>query len=377
MTLAISQSLKQKEKILKRIILLLTVPMFLATVVPRATADNANNPISFHGYGELHYNTTDKADTINEMDNHRLVLGWVYRYNETIRFTAEIDFEHAAKEMELEFAYIDYLIREEFNVRAGTMLMPVGYLNEYHEPPRFYSVERPYVQKYLIPTTWQEGGIGLFGSLSEGHIKYRAYVVSGLDASNFSASNGIRKGRGKVSESPSDNLALVGRMEYYGISGLGVGISGYTGNSGQGVDGITDAKVGLIETDVRYRIGGAELSALFTHITVGGTEKIFAATGNTVGETMAGGYMEAAYHFAPFLPREMDLVFFGRYERFDTQHSMAQGLNADTANDREVTTFGVSFMPINRVAVKADLELWHNDSGENWRQINLGLGYMY
>ena len=331
----------------------------------------------FHGYGELHYGNTNKDGATNTMDNHRLVLGWTHRYNNWIRLNVEVDYEHAAKEMELEFAFIDFLISDAFNVRAGSLLMPVGYLNEYHEPPLFYSVERPYVQKNVIPTTWQEGGAGIFGSLKH-DINYRLYVVNGLDGSKFKASSGIRSGRHKGGDAPADDLAVVGRLEYDGLKGARLGFSGYRGNAGQGTDGLGDTSVTLIEADVRYRVNDLELTGLYSKIMIGDTEELLAANNQLVGESIAGFYVEAAYHIGKrFLPDGMDLVVFGRHEQFNTQDKVASGQTADPQNDIALSTIGLSYFPIPKVAVKADLEMWKPDAGDSWEQFNLGLAYMY
>lgn len=306
-----------------------------------------------------------------------MVLGWTHRYNDRIRLNVEVDFEHAAKEMELEFAFLDFLITDSFNIRAGSMLMPVGYLNEFHEPPLFYSVERPYVQKNVIPTTWQEGGVGIFGSLKH-DVNYRLYVVNGLDGSKFKASSGIRSGRSKGSEAPSDNLAVVGRLEYDGLKGAKLGFSGYRGNAGQGTDGLGDTGVTLIEADIRYALKDFEFTGLYTNILINDTKKIFEVNNQVVGESILGFYVEGAYHFGKlFLPDDMDMVFFARHEQFNTQDKVASGLTADPKNDIKISTFGLTYFPIKKVAVKADIENWKPDAGESWEQINFGLAYMY
>ncbi len=333
--------------------------------------------IHFHGYGELHYADTNKDGSSNKMDKHRMVLGWTHRYNDRIRLNVEVDYEHAAKEMELEFAFIDFLISDAFNVRVGTLLMPVGYLNEYHEPPLFYSVERPYVQKYVIPTTWQEGGAGIFGSLKHG-INYRLYLVNSLDASKFTSSSGLRKGRHKGSEAPAENLALVGRLEYNGIKSLRLGLSGYRGNTGHKTAGLGDSGVTLIEADVRYWVKNLELTGLYSKIIIDDTKKLNAVSNQVVGENILGFYVEAAYHIGKlFLPDNMNLVFFGRHEQFNTQDKVASGLTADPKNDLQVSTFGISYYPIKKVALKIDMENWKTGSGGTWEQINTGLAYMY
>ncbi len=333
--------------------------------------------LHFHGYAELHYNGTDKKGEHNEMDFHRMVIGLSYRFNDWIVFDTEVDFEHAAKEMELEYAHLSFLLCDAFNIRIGSMLMPFGYLNEFHEPPLFYSVERPYVQKYVIPTTWQEGGLGIFGSPCPS-LNYRLYVVGGLDAGKFTASGGIRKGRGKVSESKADNVAGVGRVEYSGVPGLRLGVSGYVGDAAQGDGSLGDAMVGMVEGDLRYHWNGFELTGLVSSVFIEDTEKIFAKTGEVVGENILGWYVEGAFHVGKlFLPEGHDMVMFGRHERFDTQNEVAGGLAADPANDRMVTTYGLAYYPIPKVAVKADMELWQNDADEEWIQYNLGFGLMW
>ncbi len=354
-------------------ILILMVLFMSASALPIL----ADEDIHFHGYGELHYGNTNKDGSVDKMDNHRLVLGWTYRYTDRILLNVEIDYEHGAKEMELEFAFMDFLISDAINIRAGTLLMPVGYLNEYHEPPLFYSVERPYVQKNVIPTTWQEGGAGIFGSLQYG-INYRLYLVNSLDASKFSASSGIRKGRHKGSEAPSNDLAVVGRLEYDGIKSLRLGFSGYNGNTGQNTSGLGNTSVTLIETDVRYKLNNLELTGLYSSINIGDTKKINTEKGQVIGENIFGFYVEAAYHFGKmFLPDEMDMVIFGRHEQFNTQDKVASGLTADPKNDRKVSTFGISYYPIKKVAVKIDMENWETGTGETWEQFNAGIAYMY
>ena len=338
----------------------------------------------FHGYGELHYGNTNKDGSTNKMDNHRLVLGWTHRYNDRILLNVEVDFEHAAKEMELEFAFIDFLIADTFNIRAGSLLMPVGYLNEFHEPPLFYSVERPYVQKYVIPTTWQEGGVGIFGSLKH-EINYRMYLVNSLDASQFTAGSGIRKGRHKGGDAPSDDLAVVGRLEYNGIKSARLGLSGYQGNTGHKTTGLGDTGVTLIEADIRYALKGFEFTGLYSKIFINDTKKIHdltidddKVTNQVVGENIFGFYVEAAYHIGKlFLPDDMDIVFFARHEQFNTQDKVASGLTADPKNDIKISTFGLSYFPIRKVAVKVDFENWKPDAGKSWEQINFGLAYMY
>ncbi len=340
--------------------------------------------LSFHGYGELHFNSPegsgvpDSADPAI-MDLHRMVWGVSYQFNDRISVHSEVDFEHAATEIELEFAYLDFLITPAFNVRTGSMLMPVGPLNEFHEPPLFYSVERPYVQRTIIPTTWQEGGVGVFGSIPAG-LKYRVYLVSGLNAEGFSASNGIRGGRGHVAEQPSDELAIVGRLEYVGLPGVDLGLSVYQGGANTtNNSALGDAAVGIWEADARLHMAGLDLRGVVASINVDDADLISAVTGDTIGEEMLGWYLEAAYDVLKLVAPDTNqsVVAFIRYEDFDTQKSVPTGFTADPANERQVMTAGVAYLPIPDVAIKADVESWEDGTNSDGTRFNLGVGYQF
>ncbi len=340
--------------------------------------------LSFHGYGELHFNSPEGSGVPDDdapaiMDLHRMVWGVSYQFNDRISVHTEVDFEHAATEIELEFAYLDFLITPAFNVRTGSMLMPVGPLNEFHEPPLFYSVERPYVQRTIIPTTWQEGGVGFFGAVPAG-LKYRVYLVSGLNAEGFTASSGIRGGRGHVAEQPSDELAIVGRLEYVGLPGVDLGLSVYQGGANTINDpGLSDAGVGIWEADARLRLAGLDLRGVVASITVDGADQISTFTGEDVGEEMMGWYLEAAYDFLKLLAPDTNqsVVVFVRFEDFDTQKSVPTGFTADPANDRQVMTAGLAYYPIPDVAIKADLESWEDGADNDGSRFNLGVGYQF
>ena len=342
---------------------------------PHATA--FAEKVHLHGYGELHYNTTHESGADDKMDFHRMVIGLGYAFTDRILLDVEVDFEHAATEMELEFAQVSFLLTEAVNLRIGSMLMPVGNLNEFHEPTLFYSVERPYVQKYVIPTSWNEGGAGLFGDLGS-KVRYRLYLVGGLDASGFSGSGGIRGGRGKVAESVANDLAVVGRLEVSPIPNLNVGVSGYIGNSGQDNPALGSTEVSIVEADLKYRKGILELGGLVAAVDISDTEELNALNEDVIGEQIFGWYVEGALHVGElFLPAGQDLVVAVRHEQFNTQEDVAPGFDADPANDREVTTAGIVYFPTEQVALKLDVESWSDATGEDWTQANLGLGFTY
>ncbi len=339
---------------------------------------------SLNGYGELHYNSRktgagvpDSGD-LAQMDFHRMVIGLSHNFSDRISLHVEVDFEHAASELELELAYIDFLVRPEFNFRAGSVLMPVGPLNEFHEPTLFFSVERPYVQTYIIPTTWNGGGAGIFGSLQSG-FRYRFYIVPGLDASGFSGSQGIRGGRGKVVKEPSEDLAVVGRLQYINIPGVDIGFSFYRGNTGQGEPGLRDTTAGILEGDFRLKHEGFDLRAVIARIDLGGADRISDFTGETIGDAMFGWYVEGAYDLLQLHPSHVtgSLFAFLRFESFDTHHSVAEGFTANPEYDRDIISGGLAFYPHQEIAIKADLERWEDKTERSGTRFNLATAYQF
>ncbi len=343
-------------------------------------SESGSAKLHMHGYGELHYNVPKDGGNSN-MDLHRMVWGLSYEFNDRISLHTEVDFEHSAQEMELEFAHIDFLITPAINMRAGLMLMPVGPLNEYHEPTLFYSVERPTVQKVIIPTTWQEGGAGLFGSPIEG-LRYRVYVVAGLAGEKIRAKDGIRAGRGKGAGGENkpqtgEDLAIVARLEYSPISGLDLGASYYNGKVDQLNNIAGDPSVAIMEGDVRVRISGIDFRALYAKVDIDDANQINAAFSNNVAEEMVGWYVELAYHLGQALQTDWDLVPFYRMEEANTQDVVPAGVTAELQYNQKISTYGLAFFPHPQVALKVDFQNIEDDAGGDADQYNLGMAYMF
>jgi hypothetical protein len=351
---------------------------------PARADDGEAGRIEFHGYGEVHYNNpeigTMSSGSSNQLDFHRFVLGWEYEFAPKARVEAEVDFEHAATELELEEAFLEYDLAPAVSLRAGSLLMPVGPLNEFHEPPLYYSVERPYVQMYVIPTTWQENGVGVAGQAGAGRLSYRAYVTAGLDATRMTSVGGLHDVSTKGAESKADDLAGVGRIEYAPAEGLLVGASGYFGGADQRTPGLGKVTLGIASADVRYRRAGFDLRGVFVRTALDGADSVSAYVGETVGKAMQGWYLEAAYDLLRRGAGDeaaRSLVVFGRHEEFDTNQEAPAGYARDPAAGRSVTTGGFSYYPIEKIAFKADLEHWEDDTGAALNRVNLGAAFMF
>ena len=354
--------------------------------------------VSFGGYGELLIGNV-KEDSHDIVDTLRLVLYNGYKYNDHIVFNSEIEFEHGttgsnkdgkAGSASVEFALIDFLISDEFNLRAGLLLTPFGIVNEIHEPTTFYGVGRPEVERRIIPSTWRESGAGAHGTFdlgSAGELSYRAYAMSSADARGFKASDN-RSLRIKGNRARFDDIAFVGRLEYDPIPGLKVGGSVFYGNTGQDeeVDGQTiDGLFQMYEVDAQFQYAGLDLRALSVWTMLDDAALINQLNeyegSKSVGEEQSGWYVLGAYNIFSALnsgSKYMEyLAPFFRYEKFDTQKDVPAGYERNPANERTQYTIGVNYKPIPNVVVKAEYQNLDNEADEATNQFNFGIGYVF
>ncbi len=367
-------------------------PLPMAEVIP-SEADRSSREDSFEirmpisGYMESHVNKAEGEPAIG--DFHRFVLLFGHSFSDRIQFWSELELEHAlveggrpSGELELEQAYLDFLVKPWLNFRSGIMLAPVGLVNERHEPPTFNGVERPFVDTVILPSTWFEPGAGIFGDLGGGFV-YKAYAMAPLNASLFNAEEGIREGRQKAFESIVQNPAITGRLEYHGMPGLSLGGSFWTGKSGFATPGI-NPRVNVLEFDGRFSVSRFDFRGEWANLTLDQTERLNSLLQRTTGinpniaERMRGFYLEGAYHLLP-LRQRYDLVAFSRYENFDTQNRMAQDFLPLKEFDRDALVTGLTFFPEPDVALKFDYTVLRNQSRliKTRNGVNLGIGWWF
>jgi len=348
--------------------------------------------VSVGGYGEMLYQNFSSAledgspnSKTDELDFLRAVVYFGYKFNDKFVFNSEIEFEHASTSEDgsasVEFAYVDYLWREPINLRAGLLLAPMGFINELHEPPVFLGAKRPATETRIIPTTWREGGVGIFGDL--GPFTYRTYVVNGLDASGFTSA-GLRGGRQKGSKAKAEDFAWTGRIDYVGTPGVVAGLSGHFGNSGQGLtdsSGTIDVPTGILEGHVDWRWKGLEIRALGARAKLGDVARLNNAlelTGDaSIGEEMVGGYLQAGYDVFTWLKGKSQLTPYLRWESLNTQATVPDGFSADPATDTTIWTVGIEYKPIPQLVVKLDYQDLTNKANTGFTQFNLGMGYVF
>jgi hypothetical protein len=353
--------------------------------------------VSIGGYGELLYqNFDDSRDDgaasgrTDEFDLLRAVLYFGYKFDDRVLFNSEIEYEHATTgagseakgEVSVEFAYLEFLARKEVGVRAGLLLLPVGFVNELHEPPVFLGARRPEVENRILPTTWRELGAGVFGDV--GPVSYRAYVVNGLDAAGFSASTPIRGGRQKGSRARAEDFGFTGRLDFTGVPGLLAGISGYAGDSAQGRLAAAesfDARVSIWDAHAEWRFRGFQMRALAVFGRIGDAADVNVLRGFTgaasVGERFEGSYVEGGFDVLSLRGGPASLVPFVRYERLDTQKRVPAGFARDRANDVRIWTVGANYRPIPQVVLKLDYQDFKNEARTGVDQWNLGLGWLF
>ena len=362
--------------------------------------------VAFGGYGEMLYSRPSKSledDTPSgatpQVDLLRAVLYFGAKFNEKILFNSEIEFEHVTTgeadeergEVTVEFAYVDFLVRDEINARAGLVLVPMGFINERHEPPTYFGTRRPLVEQVILPTTWSEDGVGVFGDLGP-HVSYRAYLTSGLAAAEGTSSGaegffaeGIRDGRSKGAQASAARLALTGRVDGKLTSGLTLGGAFFTGDAGQGLPfagGTLDARTTVADLHAEYRWRGLTARALYAHTSIDNAEDVNAAQGlvgsESVGSRQYGWYAEAGYDVLSLADEaRQSLAPYLRYERLNTQDRVPGGFSADPANDATSFTAGIMWKPIPNISVKLDWNRGTNEARTGLSEVNASLGFMF
>ena len=346
---------------------------------------------SLFGYGEFNYNRYRDADRTSRADLRRFVIGFGHRFDDRLSFNSELEIEHGVVssedrgEAELEQAYLNYRFSDAFNAKGGLFLIPLGILNETHEPPTYYGVERNEVETRIIPTTWRELGVGLHGLIGQGY-KYDVGITTGFNSGKLDdPSTGVRSAHQEGQLADAHDLSVYGALNYRS-PGLLLGGGLFTGNTGQNgqanplLKGVA-ARLTLWDVHAKYAIAGFDLQALYASGKVGDADKINAAilasspTPFAAPKSLKGWYAQAAYHL--YRRGDVGVAPFARIERFEIrqEEDAANGLLQDPNNLERVRTFGVNFRIHPQVVIKSDIQRYGTDKSKN--RLNVGLGYMF
>lgn len=355
----------------------------------RLLSGNYASAVTVGAYGEVLYNQPEGAN--GELDVQRLVLLFGYNFNDKVQFVTEIEVEHV-EEVFVEQAFINYNVANNVNLRGGLMLIPMGIINEFHEPTTFNGTERPGVDNVIVPTTWREIGIGVTGRFNSISLGYQAYIFNGFKSAEsdgeggingfLKGSNGLRSGRQKGIQSTVSSPTLSAKADYYGIRGLRLGLATYLGKTQaeDDVKKLDGARIGIsmLGLDARYAYNRFMARGQFIQGWLSDTEAYNTLTGQDLGSALQGWYVECAFNLLP-QGKKQKLFAFARYESYDT-HAQTDGtLERNDAYNRSDITTGLTYHIVTGVVVKGDYQFRSNalEGSDVPNQLNFGIGVWF
>ncbi|HKW36887.1 MAG TPA: hypothetical protein VJO54_03675 [Burkholderiales bacterium] len=359
--------------------------------MPDRSSGLADGGTGIIGYGELAYGKFRQSGDATA-DLARFVFGFNHRFDERLTLHSEVEVEHAVAssedrgEAEIEQAWVNYRSGDALNFKGGLYLIPIGILNETHEPPTYYGVQRNQVETRVIPTTWRELGAGVHGVFAES-FSYEVGVTTSFDSGKLDdPTTGIRSAHQEGQLANARDLAVYGALAYR-RPGLLVGGGVFSGDTGQNgasnpaLQGVP-ARFTMWDVHAQYRVAGLDLQALYSSGRLGDAGKVTAAlfaadpaTAFAAPKSMTGWYAQAAYHV--YKRGNFDVAPFVRYERIDIRQSEdpANGLLQDPRNDERIKVAGVNFWIHPQVVLKADIQWYTADKSQN--RFEIGGGFMF
>lgn len=328
------------------------------------------------GYMDIEYfNRANQGNSY--FDQHRLVPFIYGDISERVKFAAEIEFEHGTNDIKVEFATIDYLVQEPFNVRAGIILVPLGKFNLLHDAPLRDLTERPLVNQRIIPTTLHQPGVGAYGTFyptALSKLDYEFYVTSGFtnafggngnpnNTSNINQTNGIRSARSDSTSFDNNNgKSIMGRVAFSPVLGVEVGGSGFYGNYGTN----KDDQLAIWALDWTFQRGPFELIGESAWAYVKDNDINQDGTRNGNPRRMQGYYIQGNYHFLPEFLTRMAPTFFKqevstftavvRWEQMNLGQDLNDNTEAGKLGEWQRWTFGLNFRPTEDTVFKADFQ---------------------
>lgn len=343
------------------------------------------------GYGEINYNRPTKNANATQADLRRAVIGLQHRFDDKTKFVGEFEWEHAVTsatdrgEAAVEQAYIEHQLNDRLAVRAGLFLIPMGLINENHEPDAFYGVERNFVETAIIPSTWREGGLMLIGTTDTG-LTWKAGLSTGFDLSKWDSKSGdgkespLRSIHQELQLAKAKNLSVFGALDWRGYPGWLLGGGVFTGQAGHGaLAGGANPRVTVWDLHARWTPGKWDLAAVYALGSISDASALnipLAADATPIPAKFDGAYVQAAYKL--WRQGDYQLKPFVRLERFNTAKSYAAfpvGLGRAADAYERVTTVGANFNVSQNVVIKADYQVFSLNNANN--RVNLGLGWSF
>jgi hypothetical protein len=387
----------------------------LAQKTNLTSEDSLNNNLSksatkIGGYGNAFYQNNSRLET-SKINLERFVIFTGHKFNDKISIFSEVEIEDAkvvggqsGGEVSVEQAYLKFNLNANQYIVAGLFIPRIGILNENHLPNTFNGNERNYVETLIIPATWRELGIGLYGNLNGLPINYSIGLVNGLSSAMFEHGSGLQGGRFEGRDASANNLAVTAALQFY-KSNFKAQVSGYYGGS-VGVNkrkadslgvtsGIFGTPVALGEADVQYSNSGFSVKVLGAIVSIPDASTINRAYANNTPQTEYGAYAEIGYDLFHLMskPHEKQLIIFVRDEKLDMNASIpSNGVTDETLNQNYVVA-GFNYLPIRNVSIKADVRIAHTGNQNpdliinpnpvaqpyqpNYNLVNLGVAYSF
>lgn len=390
--------------------------------------------LSVGGYGEVALSRNFYSDNVYRYSNAgkykndpshgrfdipHAVIYLNYEFGSGWRMGTEIEFEHTGTgvsfekeyeesgeweqevekggEVELEQFWLEKTIKPWLNIRAGHIVVPVGLNNSAHEPLNFFTVYRPEGENTILPSTWHETGVSLWGRTK--HWKYQLQFLPGLDAMNFSRDYWIQKGAHSAFEfKVANKYAGALRIDNYSVPGLRLGVSGYYGHSidntlGRDANGKASRLKGAVTIgsfDFTYNAHNTIVRGQVTYGHLGDAVEVYALPGRQsktspfsqdhVGKAAIATGVEAGYDFfsqiAQTRARRQKMYVFGRYEYYNSYIPEKNKEPEYPYTQRHRMAVGLNYFPIPQIVVKAEyskrfLKAQYNDEPS----ISIGIAY--
>ena len=391
--------------------------MLCVALLLHAQNDSVSKPslLTIGGYGEAVYNYNFYSDNVfryshadrytenkgyGRVDLPHAVIMLGYDFGHGWSIGTEVEFEHggieAAVEKEteetgefeqeierggevaLEQFWVQKSFSRQLNLRMGHIVVPVGMTNNNHTPDHFFTVYRPEGENTIMPCTWHETGVSLWGRA--GNWRYEIQLLPALNSNLFNESGWVHNGSASPYEfRPANSIATAARLDWHGIPNLRLSISGYVGNSFNN-DIVTES----YSQTSRYRnakgtvlIGAFDFDYRNHWLTVRGnmdygylSDASLVSTRNKNQTTMTGNpyphtpvgekaweaSLEAGFDLfalTQWHTGEKKLYLFGRYDHYDSFVPADDWADIEWA-ERQVLAAGLNFYPLPQIAVKAE-----------------------
>ncbi len=363
-----------------------------AAVAAPAAAPSLGAGTTLTAYGEINYSRPRSDSSATQADVARFVTGFQHRFDAKTKVVAELEVEHAVTsasdsgEVAVEQVYVEHRLNDTFGARAGLFLIPLGLINQNHEPTSFYGVNRPTVETSIIPSTLREAGVQLFGEHDNG-ISWSAGISTGFDLTKWDPLNGesvespLRTLHQEGQLARSKDLSLFAALDWRDVPGLRVGAGITSGKAGHGTAGFLapNARTTLADVHAQWTPGAWDFSAIYARGTISGAGELnasFAGAPYLVPKSFDGYYAQAAYKFR--LSGDYRISPFVRFERVNTGRSfdgVVAGLNPTAYDTETITTAGFNFNIAPTVVLKADYQKYKIVKDSD--RLNLGLGFSF